>query len=239
MQRKFLITGASSQIGLAILKKIYSSDNEYILQCNNSYEILNKFLSDNSYKAQIFQVDLSKENSIDNFCNEISGITDFISVAGHTQTDLLPNLEDKRISDMISVNIIAPTKISRKIISEMSAKRYGNIVYISSVAASRGNRGQTVYGGTKAYIESFARSLCAEFASRSIRVNCIAPGAIEAGKLNELLSYAKNEVLNEIASKKLGTPEHVAGLVNYLLSKEAEFINGKTITIDGGFMKGV
>jgi 3-oxoacyl-[acyl-carrier protein] reductase len=140
---------------------------------------------------------------------------------------------------MINVNIIALIKICKSVIPAMIVKRKGCIVNISSIAATRGNKGQTVYAGTKGFVESFTRSLTAEYGSRGIRVNCVAPGPIDAGSLKELLTYASEEVNKSVVSNRLGKPEDVASVVAFLCSEKANFINGKCIHVDGGFMKGV
>ena len=104
---------------------------------------------------------------------------------------------------------------------------------------SRGNRGQSVYAGTKGFIESFSRSLTSEVGTRGVRVNCIAPGPIDAGSLKSLMNYASDELKSSILSKRLGTPNDVASLVKYLCSDESEFMNGQVLHLDGGFLKGV
>lgn len=239
MSKNIVLTGASSEIGMAILKQIYNPENKYILQCFKSSATLKNFITANSYNVEIVELDLTDRNLLNDFCKKIEQTDSLVHIAAVTKTDLLPNLSDEVIEQMLAVNIFALTKITRSVLPYMISRRSGNTVFISSVAASRGNKGQSVYGGTKAYIESFARTLASEFASRGLKFNCVAPGAIDAGSLKELLAYAKKEVLESVASGKLGTPEDVAGLVKFLLSDSSKFINGKTIAVDGGFLKGV
>ena len=140
---------------------------------------------------------------------------------------------------MINVNIYSPVKICSAVIPDMLIGRKGFIVNISSIAAQRGNRGQTVYAGTKGFVESFTRSLAAEYGPKGINVNAVAPGPIESKSLDELLAYAKDEVKNSIVSKRIGKPDDVAALVAFLCSDEASYINGKIYNVDGGFMKGI
>jgi 3-oxoacyl-[acyl-carrier protein] reductase len=148
-------------------------------------------------------------------------------------------LSDDDIAGMIAVNIQSLVSACRAVIPAMMVKRRGIIVNVSSIAAWRGNRGQTVYGGTKGFVESFTRSLAAEFGGRGIRANCVAPGAIDAGSLKELLSYAEDKVKNSTAVNRLGTPEDVAAAVAFLCGPEASFVNGACIHVDGGFLTGV
>jgi 3-oxoacyl-[acyl-carrier protein] reductase len=81
--------------------------------------------------------------------------------------------------------------------------------------------------------------MAAEYGGRGIRVNNVAPGPIEAGSLMELLGYGKDEVKKSVVSKRLGTPQDVAAVVAFLCSDKASYINGKTISVDGAFCRGV
>ena len=239
MNRTIAITGASSEIGKAIISWLDKTCDLFILQCNKNHSELEKYISEISTKSNIIKADFSMDDDISNFCKEIVKADVLINAAAVTKTDLLPMLPDKEINNMIAVNISATIKTCQAVIPYMISHRQGIIINFSSIAASRGNRGQTVYSGTKGFIESFSRSLASEIGSRGVRVNCIAPGPIDAGSLKSLLSYANDEIMNSILSKRLGTPEDVAALVKFLCSGESEFINGQVIHIDGGFIKGV
>lgn len=239
MSNKIVITGASSEIGQSICKKVVKPRDHVILQCFKNEAKCSKLKKKYTDLCEIVTVDFNNTNSVEKFCKQLHDIDILINVAGYTVTALLPDLKEKDIQKMINVNVIAIVKITKSVISGMVAKHKGCIVNISSITATRGNRGQTVYSGTKGFIESFSRSLAAEYGSRGIRINCVAPGPISTGSLKELLSYAPEEVKQSIVSNRLGKPEDVGSVVAFLCSKEAEFINGKCISVDGGFMKGV
>jgi 3-oxoacyl-[acyl-carrier protein] reductase len=140
---------------------------------------------------------------------------------------------------MVQANITALVKLCRAVIPGMVVKRRGCIVNISSAAATRGNPGQAVYAGTKGFMEAFTRSLAAEYGGKGVRANCVAPGAIDAGSLRELLALAPDEVPESSALRRLGTPDEVAAVVAFLCSDDASFISGRTIGVDGGFCHGV
>lgn len=233
------ITGASSEIGQAIINRLDNTCDLFILQCNKNHAELELVTKKISTKSEIIKVDFSKDNELKEFCKKIEKTDILINAAAVTKTDILPAISDEDISNMIQVNILSLIKICQAVIPYMFSKRNGVIVNISSIAASRGNRGQTVYGGTKGFVESFSRSLASEAGSRGIKVNCIAPGPINAGSLKSLMSYANDEIKNSILSKRLGTPDDVALLVKFLCSDESDFIIGQVIGIDGGFLKGV
>jgi 3-oxoacyl-[acyl-carrier protein] reductase len=239
MSNNIVITGASSEIGLAICEAVIKDGDTAVLQYCSSNERLAPFCEDSKADCQMVQVDFDDTDQLAGFSEKRNDIDILINAAAFTKTDVLPALKDEDISKMFNVNALAIVKICRAVIPSMVARRKGCIVNISSVAASRGNRGQTVYAGTKGFIESFSRAMAAEYGSRGIRINTVAPGPIDAGSLKELLGYAEDEVNSSIVSKRLGTPQDVAAAVAFLCSDEASFINGKTIPVDGGFFKGV
>ncbi|MFZ1729739.1 MAG: SDR family oxidoreductase [Bacteroidota bacterium] len=239
MNKTLTITGASSEIGTAIMRHLDASCDLMLLHCSSNRDRLEKAAEQLSTPYEILCADFSDDQALTDFCTRIGKSDVLINAAAVTRTDLLPMLDDDDIQSMLRVNIFSLIKICQAVLPYMFSRRKGVIVNISSVAASRGNRGQTVYGGTKGFVESFSRSLASEAGARQIRVNCIAPGPIEAGSLKTLLAYAGDEISTSLLSKRLGTPDDVASLVRYLCSEEAEFIMGQVIGVDGGFMRGV
>ncbi len=239
MSDKILITGASSDIGISICNKIVKEGDTVILQYYKNKEKLLSLQNKYGDCCNLVYVDFNNRAELDSFCNALKNITILINNAAVIKTDLLLNMNSSDIDNMINVNIYSIIKICSAVIPNMIINRKGVIVNLSSVAAQRGNRGQTVYAGTKGFIESFTRSLSSEYGSKGINVNTVAPGPIESKSLNELLTYAKDEVKNSIISKRIGKPDDVAAMVAFLCSEEAAYINGKIFNVDGGFMKGI
>lgn len=239
MHRKIAITGASSAIGLAICEKLLHCDDTAILQCCRHHERCLPVQEKMGSNCRIVQVDFTDPDDIESFCSALDEVDVLINAAAVTIADLLVNLADEHIEAMLRVNMHALIKICRAVLPSMVARRRGIIVNISSVAARRGNRGQTVYAGTKGFVESFTRSLAAEYGKRNIRANCVAPGPVKAGSLSELLGYAADEVKQSTITPRLGEPQDVAAVVAFLCSDEAAFINGACLPVDGGFCKGL
>jgi len=239
MSRKIAITGASSEIGLAICQTLLSTEDTILLHCYKNSQKLSAALSPLFPQIQIETADFSNPEQLKPFLRHLTEVDILINAAAVTITETLPNLTDEEILQMLFANNYALAKTCQAVIPGMLVKRSGLIINISSIVATRGNRGQSVYAGTKGFIESFTRSIAAEYGKKGIRANCVAPGPIESGSLKGLLSYAPEEVKKSLASKRLGTPQDVAALVGFLCREEASFINGKTIGVDGGFMQGV
>ncbi len=236
MGNKIIITGASSLIGRAIAARLIAKGDQAVLHCFRNSSRLAGSIDPSS---RIVTADFTKQEELDAFCKSLGDTDILVNAAACTKTDLLPNLSDDDVARMIAVNISALVSICRTVLPGMMVRRKGIIVNISSVAAFRGNRGQSVYAGTKGFIESFTKSLAAEYGGRGIRVNSVAPGAIDAGSLKELLAYAGDAVKKSTASDRLGTPEDVASAVAFLCSPDAAFVNGACINVSGGFMAGI
>ena len=109
-------------------------------------------------------------------------------------------------------------------------KREGRIVVMSSISGQTGNRGQVNYSASKAGLIGATKALSREVAKRNITVNCIAPGVIESDMTEELPS----DIVKSIPMKRMGKADEVASLANYLLSKEASYITGQVIGVNGG-----
>jgi len=237
--RRIVITGASSQIGQAIAQRLAAKDAHLLLHCNRNEAVLRSRIDAPGCVCEILPADFTNLAELDRFCKTLGDVDVLVNAAACTKADLLPNLSDDDITRMIAVNITAITIVCRAVVPSMMVRRSGVIINISSVAAQRGNRGQTVYAGTKGYVESFTRSLAAEYGSRGIRANCVAPGAIDAGSLKELISYAEDEVKKSTSTGRLGSPEDVAAAVAFLCGPEAAFINGACVQVNGGFLAGI
>lgn len=233
---KIVITGATSDIGWAITKRVALLGKPMLLQ--GTGKVIPK-LEDLKTEARFVSVDFSSSTDLDMFIAELQDVDILINAAACTITELLPQMDVSSIEKMIAVNILAPIKICKAVIPQMLTKRDGVIINISSVTASKVYRGQSVYGGSKAFIEAFTKGIAAEYGSKGIRCNSVAPGNINSGKLKILLSIAPEKVAESNAMKKFGEPKDVANLVEFLCKKESSFINGTTIHLDGGHWLGV
>ncbi len=166
------------------------------------------------------------------------GIDVLVNNAGVVRDNLFMMLEDKDWDEVFATNVMGTVHCSRAVIRGMMMKRWGRIINISSIAASRGGRGQSNYAASKGAIESLTQSLAVELASRNILVNCIAPGVIETDMSREVIGLAKELILNHQLLKRFGRPEDIAAWAVMLASDHSAFMTGQIVTVDGGYKLG-
>lgn len=252
MNRKIVITGASSEIGIAICQQILLPTDHAVLHAHRNLDKLRaatSYLVSSGASLDLVTSNFSDAKDLNDFCSLVQDADILVNAAAVTISGLLPTISDSDVQEMMQVNVVALVKICRTVLPSMLAKRKGHIVNLSSITATRASRGQSVYAGTKGFVESFTSALAAEYGKRGLHINCVAPGAVDAGSLKESLSNIYGDALlgkhvEELvrslnSMERLGRPEEIANVVAFLCSEHASFINGKTIAVDGGCNLGV
>ena len=141
----------------------------------------------------------------------------------------------EEINDLINLHLTSPILLTKNLLPKMIKNKYGQIVFVSSIWGVTGASCETVYSAVKGGQISFAKALSKEVAPSNIRVNIVAPGAIQT-KMNDFLQAEEQETLrHEIPLERLGTPEEVANAVNFLLSDESSYITGQVLNVNGGW----
>ena len=143
-------------------------------------------------------------------------------------------MKDEDWDAVVSTNLTGTFNLSKALIKNMLKNKFGRIINISSVSGLMGNPGQVNYSSAKAGLSGFTKSLAKEVGSRGITVNSVAPGFIETDMTSFLDCDAKNEIVKDIPLKRMGSTEDVTLLVAFLISQEASYITGQTISVDGG-----
>ena len=153
-----------------------------------------------------------------------------VNNAGVTRDGLAVRMPDEDWSTVLDTNLTGAFHCTKSALGDMMKARWGRIVNISSVVAERANPGQANYVAAKAGLLGFTRTVAREMGKRGITVNAITPGVIETDMTAELTGDLKSAV----PAGRVGTPEEVAAAVAFLLSDDAEYINGATLAVDGG-----
>ena len=238
-KKKVLLTGASGGIGKAIAKELNSAGAHICLTGRNKEELvkLQNELGDNS---SFIIADLSNHDEIDNLVSgaeeKLGSIDILINNAGVTDDNIFLRMSDDQWNNVINFNLNSTFKITKAVVKGMVKRRYGRIINITSVIGTLGAAGQANYSASKAALIGMSKSLAQEVGSRSITVNCVAPGFIETNMTADLNESRKNDILKSIILKRFGLPEDISSAVSFLASDSAGYITGQTIHINGGML---
>ncbi len=240
MKRNVLVTGASKGIGKSIaisLADQFKVTVHYNSDKTGAENTLNTILT-NGGTAELIQFDITKRNQ----CQEV--ITESIEKngayygvvnnAGICKDVVFPAMEGDEWDSVVHTNLDSFYNVIKPcIMPMMQLRKGGRIVTLASVSGIAGNRGQVNYSAAKAGIIGATKALAIELAKRKITVNCVAPGLIETDMVNDV---ELNEIMKHIPMRRMGKPEEVAGLVNYLMSDLASYITRQVISINGGLV---
>jgi 3-oxoacyl-[acyl-carrier protein] reductase len=159
-----------------------------------------------------------------------------VNNAGVTRDNLAMRMKDEEWSDVIRVNLEAAFRLARAALKPMMRARYGRIVSITSVVGVMGNPGQANYAASKAGLTGMSKAIAQEVASRNITVNCVAPGFIRSAMTDALPESQRENLLGKIPAGRLGEGADVATAVVYLASREAAYVTGQTLHVNGGMI---
>ncbi|BAD40436.1 3-oxoacyl-[acyl-carrier-protein] reductase [Symbiobacterium thermophilum] len=157
-----------------------------------------------------------------------------VNNAGINRDTLIMRMKESDWDDVLDTNLKGAFLCIKAVSRPMMKARYGRIINIGSVAGLAGNAGQANYSAAKAGLVGLTRAVARELGSRNITVNCIAPGAIDAGMLLELSEEQRSNYLRQIPLERFGRPEDVAAAVVFLAGPGGAYITGQTIAVDGG-----
>jgi 3-oxoacyl-[acyl-carrier protein] reductase len=160
--------------------------------------------------------------------------TILVNNAGITRDNLMMRMKDDEWAKVINTNLNALFTVSKACLRGMTKARWGRIINISSVVGSMGNAGQANYAASKAGAEGMSRAMAKELGSRSVTVNCVAPGFIATDMTDVLTEEQKALMLGQIPLGRLGAPEEIAKVVAFLASDAGGYITGETIHVNGG-----
>ncbi|NDP37392.1 MAG: 3-oxoacyl-ACP reductase FabG [Rhodoferax sp.] len=171
---------------------------------------------------------------IDAIVKEHGGLQVLVNNAGITRDNLAMRMKDDEWDAVIDTNLKAVFRMSRAVMRTMMKQRYGRIINITSVVGASGNPGQANYAAAKAGVAGMTRALARELGSRSITVNCVAPGFIETDMTASLQEEQKKALVNQIPLGQLGQPADIAHAVAYLASPQAGYVTGQELHVNGG-----
>ena len=235
-----LVTGASRGIGKAIAHSLAAGGFTVIGTATSDAgaEAISSYLKGVGNAGCGMKLDVADQESVSAVLKasveQYAAPLILVNNSGITRDNLLMRMKEDEWNDVVDTNLGALYRVSKGCLRGMTKARWGRIVNITSVVGSMGNIGQSNYAATKAGAEGFSRALARELGSRSVTVNCIAPGFIDTDMTRELSEEQRELMLRQIPLGRLGAPEEIAALVSFLCSDAAAYITGETVHINGG-----
>ena len=228
--RKLLVTGGAGSIGSSICNYFKDNGCEEIFSTTTN---LNKVKPDQNY---INFKELNLDNIENSNLEELFDFdTDFLVLnAGLNKDNIFLRMSLDDWNSVINVNLNSSFHLLKHFVKKMVKKRFGRVVFISSVVAYTGNPGQVNYTASKSAISGLVKSLALELSTRNITVNSVAPGFISSNMTERLNDEQKNAILDRIPMKKLGNSNDIAKAVGFLCSDNADYITGQTLHVNGG-----
>jgi 3-oxoacyl-[acyl-carrier protein] reductase len=232
-----LVTGASGGIGSAIARAL-AGHGARIALSGTREDALRAVADELGGDHVILPANLSDSAAVDGLVPQavdaLGKLDILVNNAGVTRDNLAMRMKDEEWSDVIRINLEAGFRLSRAALKPMMRAKYGRIVSITSVVGATGNPGQANYAASKAGLVGMSKALAQEVASRNITVNCVAPGFIRSAMTDALPEAQKGNLLGKIPAGRLGEGIDVAAAVVYLASREAAYVTGQTLHVNGG-----
>ena len=235
-----LVTGSTRGIGKEIAQAFAKEGATVIIvgrQGDLAQGVAQEFVKA-GLKAEGFGCDVTNSKSVEELVNKILDkhlkVDILVNNAGVTKDNLLLRMNEADWDSVISINLKGVFNCTKVITRAMLKAKKGRIINIASIIGITGNAGQANYAASKAGIIGFTKSIAREIASRGITVNAVAPGYIETNMTAQLKEQSRAEILKGIPLGRFGTSRDVAGVCLFLAAKEAEYITGQTIVVDGG-----
>ncbi|WP_042456482.1 elongation factor P 5-aminopentanone reductase [Neobacillus dielmonensis] len=238
MKKYALITGASGGIGQAVAVKLAENGYNLYLHYNQNILSMNGLLEKLSvYNGEYFPIhaDLSQPESYKSVASQIFSLDSIIHCGGFSKYGLLMDLELDEAVDLLNVHVLSPLMLTKELLPKLINKKSGNIVVISSIWGQTGASCEVAYSAAKGAQIAFVKALSKEVALNGIRVNAIAPGAIDTSMLEGFTEEDLERLAYEIPMGRLGQPEEIAKGVSFLLSDESSYMTGQVLAINGGW----
>ena len=236
-----LVTGASRGIGRAVALEFGRAGAKVIVNYCDSQEKAEADVAQiqaNGSEAMAVQADVSSQEEVQKMFQTILdtfGVLDIVvNNAGIAADNLLIRMKEEEWDRVMDTNLKSVFLVSKLAAKQMMRQRHGNIINMASVVGLLGNAGQANYVAAKSGVIGLTKTMDRELAVGGIRVNAIAPGFIETDMTENLSDAVKEQMLQQIPLKKLGTPEHIANVALFLASDQSAYMTGQILSVDGG-----
>ena len=238
MKNVALVTGGAKGIGSAIVKRLINDSYQVAFTYNNSEEKAQELCAEMGGKCKAYKLDITDSDAVKNVISDIENTFGEIAVlvnnAGIAEQTLFTDITDEMWHRMIEANLSGAFYCSRAVLKYMINRKSGKIINISSIWGETGGSCEVHYSASKSGLMGMTKALAKEVGLSGITVNSVSPGVI----LTDMTSHFDEDTMNSLKEEtpldRIGTPEDVAGAVSFLTSKDADFITGQNISVNGG-----
>ena len=232
-----LVTGASGGLGSAIAGALSAQGARLAVSGSNA-DKLERFRGELGGDHVALPCNLSDGAAVDQLVPQaveaLGKLDILVNNAGVTRDNLLMRMKDEEFDDVLRINLEAAFRLMRAAARPMMKARFGRIVSVTSVVGFTGNPGQANYVASKAGLEGMTKAVAQELAGRGITVNCVAPGFMTSAMTDALVDQQREAILARIPTGAMGSGDDIGAAVVYLASREAGYVTGQTIHVNGG-----
>jgi len=243
--RVALVTGGATGIGAATVAALAADKVSVALQYSsseNEAKQISEQLNSKGLKVEIFRADLSQKDSIDKLVASVKAklgdIDILINNAGLMSDASIIEMSDELWDQALNINLTAAFKLIRACAPSMVSKKWGRIINISSQVALVGSANHAHYAAAKAGLLGLTYSAAKEYGASGVTVNAVLPGRIQTNMIAQRSKGRLDEWLAQTPLNRLGKPEEVAGMINFLASEMASYVTGAAINVNGGLVMG-
>ena len=240
MNKVVIVTGGSRGIGASIVKELANSGYNVVLNYNKSENDANQIKEElirEGKIVEIYKADVRNREEIkslvDFTISKFGKIDVLVNNAGICQTKLFTDITDEDWNNMLQTNLTSAFYATQEVLKYMIHKKDGCIINISSIYGTTGASCEVHYSVAKAGLDGMTKALAKELGLSNIRVNSVAPGAIDTDMNKYLTEEEKQELNNEILLGRMGKAEEIASTVKWLI--ENEYTTGQVISVNGGW----
>ncbi len=238
-----VVTGASGGIGSAVAITLARQGYSVMLAYNNNKEKAQnvcELLQKEGCTVAIYKADITNPDDVKNLFsqtkNSMGDVDVLVNCAGNAAQKLFQDITTDEWRQMMAVHADGTFYCCKEVLPQMIHKKSGCIVNISSMWGQVGASCEVHYSAAKAAVIGLSKALAQEVAPCGIRVNCVAPGAVETDMLKTFTKEEKEDICSQTPLGRLGTPQDVANTVAFLVSEKASFFTGQVLSPNGGYV---